>query len=66
MKKEFLVDEDCKNSRMTEEISNGLKCPEVGMDSPCVPCVEECQGEEFDAIKTASQWSDVAGRIVPA
>ena len=65
MKKEFLVDEDCTNSRMSEEISNGLKCPEVGMDSPCVPCVEERQGEEFDAIKTASQWSNVDGRIVP-
>ena len=58
MEKEFLIDD-----------GNSLKCDRVEIDLPDVgvPCGEEGQGceEEFDAIKTMSQWSDVDGRIMP-
>ena len=53
MEKEFLIDDN-----------DSPKCDRICVDKPCG---EESQGygEEFDAIKTASQWSDVDGRIVP-
>ena len=64
MEKEFLIDGDCISIN-----SNNIKCDRVEIDLPDVdvPCGEEGQGYEegFDTIKTASQWSDVDGRIVP-